>query len=67
MIRSISAGRLRLIALCSAVVCIVGVVGGVVATGRDGRIIDLVAVGAVASLVIAWRIRRRSQHEPVAD
>jgi hypothetical protein len=49
------------------VVCIVGVVGGVVATGRDGRIIDLVAVGAVASLVIAWRIRRRSQHEPVAD
>jgi hypothetical protein len=59
--------RLRLVALCVAVLSVVGVVVGVVATGRDERITDALAVVAVAALVIAWRLHRRSQHEPVAD
>lgn len=58
---------LRLLALCVAGLCIVGVVIGVVWTGRDGRITDVLAVGAVAALVLSWRLHTRVQHETAAD
>jgi hypothetical protein len=67
MIPTMTTARLRLAALCVAALSVVGVVVGVVPTGRDGRVIDLLAVVAVAALVIAWRLHRRSQHQPVAD
>jgi hypothetical protein len=57
---------LRLVALCVAVLCVVGVMVGVVLTGRDGSIVDLLAVVAVAAFVIAWRLQRRIQRESVA-
>ena len=60
-----SIARLRLVALGVAALCVVGVVVGVVVTGRDGRVVDLLAVGAVAALVIAWRLHSRVQDESI--
>ena len=58
---------LRLVALCVAALCVVGVMVGVVATGRDGSIIDLLAVVAVGAFVVAWQLHCGIQREPVAD
>lgn len=62
-----STPRLRLRALCAAALCVVGVVVGVVVTGPDGRVVDLLAVVAVATLVIAWRLHGRVRDETVTD
>jgi hypothetical protein len=58
---------LRLLVLCVAVLCTIGVVAGVVMSGRDGRITDLLVVVAVVASVVAWRLHGRLQHEAVAD
>jgi hypothetical protein len=58
---------LRPLALGVAMLCIVGVVVGVVMTGRDGRITDLLAIVAVVALVIASRLHSRLQQEAIAD
>jgi hypothetical protein len=63
----VSTALLRLLALSVAGLCLVGVVVGVVMTGREGRITDLLAVAAVVALGIAWRLHSRLQGETVTD
>jgi hypothetical protein len=62
-----STAVLRQVALCVAVLCVAGVMFGVVLTGTDGRIVDLLAVLAVGAFVVAWRLHSRIQRESVAD
>jgi hypothetical protein len=56
------------ISVLVAVISIVGVVAGVVMTGRDGSVADLSALVAVGALVVAWRLHRRiARREAVTD
>jgi uncharacterized membrane protein YqjE len=55
------------ITFLGAVICLVSVVVAVVATGRDGAVADWLGLLALGSLVVAWRLDRRSRSAAVSD